>query len=261
MNKTGSTALITGASSGIGAAYAERLAHRGYNLVLVARDRRRLETRATHIRGQTMVAVEVLPADLTTSDGLSDIEARLRDDERIDLLVNNAGAIGVDALEKPDLDEVDRIIRLNVTAVTRLACAVIPRFLAGSNKAIVNVASAVALIPEVRLGIYGATKAYVLSFSQILQAQLGPQGLYVQVVLPSATRTEIWERSGRDIGSLRVVMAVEELVDAALVGFDRRELVTLPSLPALEQWEAFQSARVALSRNLGQEHAAARYKG
>jgi uncharacterized protein len=100
----------------------------------------------------------------------------------------------------------------------------------------------------------------VLSFSQILQAQLGPKGLYVQVVLPSATRTEIWERSGRDVGSLRVVMAVEELVDAALIGFDRRELVTLPSLPSHEQWEAFQSARVALSRDLGQAHAAARYK-
>jgi uncharacterized protein len=101
----------------------------------------------------------------------------------------------------------------------------------------------------------------VLSFSQILQAQLGPKGLYVQVVLPSATRTEIWERSGRDVGSLRVVMAVEELVDAALIGFDRRELVTLPSLPSYGQWEAFQSARVALSRDLGQAHAAARYKG
>jgi uncharacterized protein len=261
MGKTRSTALITGASSGIGAAYAERLARRGYNLALVARNRRRLDTLATHIRAQTNVGVEVILADLTTFYGLSDIEARLRDDERIDLLVNNAGAIGLDALEKPDLDEVDRIIRLNVTAVTRLACAVIPRFLAGSNNAIINVASAVALIPEVRLGIYGATKAYVLSFSQILQAQLGPQGLYVQVVLPSATRTEIWERSGRDIGSLRVVMAVEELVDAALVGFDRRELVTLPSLPSLEQWEAFQSARIAMSRTLGQEHVAARYMG
>ena len=158
-------------------------------------------------------------------------------------------------------NEIDRIIRLNVTAVTRLACAVIPRFLAGSNKAIINIASAVALIPEIPFGIYGATKAYVLSFSQILQTQLGPKGLYVQVVLPSATRTEIWERSGRDVGSLRVVMAVEELVDPALMGFDRRELVTLPSLPSHEQWEAFQSARVALSRNLGQAHAAARYKG
>jgi short-subunit dehydrogenase len=91
----------------------------------------------------------------------------------------------------------------------------------------------------------------VLSFSQILQAQLGPKGLYVKVVLPSATRTEIWERSGRDVGSLRVVMAVEELVDPALIGFDRRELVTLPSLPSYGQWEAFQSARVALSRDLG----------
>jgi short-subunit dehydrogenase len=159
MDKTGSTALITGASSGIGAAYAERLARRGYDLVLVARNHRRRDRLATHIRAQSSVEVEVIPADLTTVYGLSEIEARLRNDERIDLLGNNAGAIGLDALENPDLDEVYRIIRLNVTAVARLPGAVIPRFSAGSNKAIINVASAVALIPEVRLGIYGATKA------------------------------------------------------------------------------------------------------
>ena len=260
MSETRSKALITGASSGIGAAYAERLARRGYDLVLVARDRQRLEARASRIRDEAKIGVEILSADLTTSGGLADVETRLRDDARIGLFVNNAGAIGLDTLEKPDLDEVDRIIRLNVTATTRLVCAVIPRFLAGSNNAIINIGSTVSLIPEVRLGVYAATKAYLLSFSQILQAQLGPRGLYVQLVLPSATRTEIWERSGRNVDSLRAVMAVDELVDAALIGFDRREAVTIPALPSPAHWDDFQSARIALSRNVGHANVAARYR-
>jgi uncharacterized protein len=159
----------------------------------------------------------------------------------------------------PDLDAQDRLIRLNVTAVTRLAGAVTPRFLAEGGGAIINIASVLALAPEVLQGIYAATKAFVLTFSQSLQAELGPQGLYVQAVLPGATRTEIWARSGRDAEAIPGMMDVDELVDAALVGFDRRETVTIPPLPDIGQWRAFSEARQAMLPNFRQEHAAARY--
>jgi short-subunit dehydrogenase len=254
------TALITGASSGIGATYADRLAHRGYDLVLVARDEKRLTALAADLRTKTGVAVEVVPADLTSAADLARIEARLTQDTRITLLVNNAGAAAPGGFAAPDLDAQDRLIRLNITAVTRLAGAIIPRFLAAGAGSIINIASVLALAPEAMPGIYSATKAYVLTFSQALQAELGSRDLYVQAVLPAATRTEIWARSGRDIDAIPGVMEVGELVDAALIGFDRREAVTIPPLPDVAQWNAFAAARQAMLPNFRQEHAAARYR-
>jgi short-subunit dehydrogenase len=253
------TALITGASSGIGATYADRLARRGYDIVLVARDEARMASLAERLRRETGVAIDVQPADLTEKHDLARIEQRLREDERIVLLVNNAGATAPGGFAAPDLDAQDRLIRLNVTAVTRLAGAVVPRFLAQGG-AIVNIASVLALVPELPLGIYAATKSFVLTFSQSLQAELGPRGLYVQAVLPSATRTEFWMRSGRDVDALQGAMDVGELVDAALIGFDRRETVTIPPLPDETQWESFLAARRAMAPNFGNAHPAARYR-
>lgn len=254
------TALITGASSGIGATYADRLAHRGHDLVLVARDRDRMEATAKRLRAETGVAIDVLPADLTESSELARVETRLRGDQRIGLLVNNAGAAAPGGFAEPDLDVQDRLIRLNVTAVTRLAGAVVPRFLAQGGGAIVNITSVLAVAPEIFPGIYAATKSFVLTFSQSLQTELGPRGLYVQAVLPSATRTEIWERSGRSPDTIPGMMDVGELVDAALVGFDRRETITIPSLPDAGQWDSFAAARQAMLPNFRQEHPAARYR-
>jgi short-subunit dehydrogenase len=254
------TALITGASTGIGATYADRFARRGHDLVLVARDQARMEALASRLRRETGVAIDILPADLTVSADLARVEARLREDARIGLLVNNAGAAAQGGFTEPDLEALDRLIRLNITALTRLAGAVVPQFLSKGAGAIINLASVVALVPEFPFGIYAATKAFVLTFSQSLQAELGPRGLYVQAVLPAATRTEIWQRSGRDVNALSGVMEVGELVDAALVGFDRREPVTIPSLPDAGQWETLNAARLAMLPNFGQEHAAARYR-
>ena len=254
-------ALITGASSGIGATYADRLARRGHDLVLVARDRQRLEALAERLRAETGVSVEVLPADLTNKPDLFRVEAKLREDARIGILINNAGAAAPGGFAEPDLDAQERLIQLNITAVTRLAGAVIPRFLAEGGGAIVNIASVLALAPEIFPGIYSATKAFVLTFSQALQAELGPRGLYVQAVLPGATRTEIWERSGRSPDTIPGMMAVDELVDAALVGFDRRETITIPPLPDIAQWERFSAARLEMLPNFRQEHPAARYRG
>jgi uncharacterized protein len=260
MSRNLPTVLITGASSGIGAVYADRFAHRSHDLVLVARDKDRMETLAARLRAITGVSIDILPADLTEPADLRSVEKRLREDDKIGILVNNAGAAAPGGVTNPDLDAFDRLIRLNVTAVTRLAGAAGTRFASRGEGAIVNISSILALIPEFTLGIYGATKSYVLTLSQSLQSELGPSGVYVQAVLPAATRTEIWERSGRSIDDLNVVMGVDELVDAALVGFDRRESITIPSLPDAEQWNSFNGARQAMLPNLAQPHAAERYR-
>ena len=254
------TTLITGASSGIGATYAERFAERGHDLVLVARDSSRLETLASRLRGQHDIAVEVLPADLTRQGDLAAVEARLRDDARIGTLINNAGMPQSGAFLQQSAESIDRLIALNITALTRLAGAAAPRFAASGAGAIVNIGSVVGFAPELGMAIYGATKAFVLFLSQGLSLELAPKGVYVQAVLPAATRTEIWERAGIDVNSLPEVMEVGDLVDAALVGFDRRELVTIPPLQVANRWDALESARQGLLSDIRQAQAAERYR-
>ncbi len=158
-------------------------------------------------------------------------------------------------------DVVSQIINLNITALARLSNAITPRLVRAGGGSIINLASVVGLAPELQLSVYGATKAFVLFLSQGLNIELGAKGLYVQAVLPAATRTEIWERSGMRIEDLPVVMEVEDLVDAALVGFDRRETVTIPPLPDEAQWQALEAARQAMLPNYMQALPAARYRG
>jgi short-subunit dehydrogenase len=254
------TVLITGASSGIGAIYAERFAGRGHDLVLVARDGARLEALAARLREESNVAVEVLRADLTQPNDLSALETRLRDDARIGVLVNNAGMAQSGGFAGQGAEDIERLITLNVTALTRLAAAVAPRFVQSGTGAIVNIGSVVGFAPELGMTIYGATKAFVLYLSQGLHLELAPKGVYVQAVLPAATRTEIWERAGIDVDTLPEVMEVGELVDAALIGFDRRELVTIPPLHVAGRWDALDGARQGLLSDIRQGHAAERYR-
>jgi uncharacterized protein len=258
-NLTNQTALVTGASSGIGAVYADRFAKRGYDLVLVARDRTRMETLAERLRRETGVSIDILQADLTDAGELAQVEERLRTDPRISILLNNAGASIANSFVAQSPDEVAKVISINTIALTRLASAVAPRFVKAGNGAIVNISSVVGLAPEFGLTVYGATKAFVLFFTQGLQLELGPKGVYVQAVLPASTRTEVWERSGYDMNALPPLMEVDELVDAALVGFDRRETITIPSLPDPNQWNAFDAARQVMLPNFNQVHAADRY--
>ena len=252
--------LITGASAGIGAVYADRFARRGHDLVLVARDQARMEELAARLRAEAGVKIDVVRADLAETADLARIEARLRDDDSIGILVNNAGVSAPGGLAGGDLDAIDRLIRVNITAVTRLSGAVVRRFLARGEGAIINIASVLGVAPEFSSGAYAASKAYVLTLSQSLQAEVGARGVYVQAVLPAVTRTEIWAKSGHDVNALKGVMEVDELVDAALIGFDRRELVTIPPLSDASQWETFNAARQAMLPNFSNEHAAARYR-
>ena len=254
------TVLITGASSGIGSIYAERFAGRGHDLVLVARDKVRLDTLAARLREESGVAVDVLQADLTKPGDLAAVETRLRDDTRIGILINNAGMGQAGSFVQQTAEGIERLITLNTTALTRLAAAVAPRFVQSGTGAIVNIGSVVGFAPELGMSIYGATKAFVLFLSQGLNLELSPSGVYVQAVLPAATRTEIWERAGIDVNALNEVMEVGELVDAALVGFDRRELVTIPPLHVAGRWDALDGARQGLMSDIRQAHAADRYR-
>lgn len=254
------TVLITGASSGIGAIYAKRFASRGHDLVLVARDKARLDALALQLREESGVVVEVLQADLTQSADLTALEARLREDTQIGILINNAGMAQSGGFVQQGAGAIEKLIALNITALTRLAAAVAPRFAQSGTGSIVNIGSVVGLAPEFGMTVYGATKAFVLFLSQGMNLELSPSGVYVQAVLPAATRTEIWERAGIDVNTIADVMDVEELVDAALIGFDRRELVTIPPLHVAERWDALDAARQGLLSDIRQANAAERYQ-
>ncbi|MBC3303976.1 SDR family oxidoreductase [Pseudomonas sp. SWRI18] len=258
MNTT-DTVLITGASTGIGATYAERFAQRGHDLVLVARDKTRLDALAATLREKYKVAVDVLQADLTRIDDLKTVEARLRDDARITLLVNNAGAAQSGSFIEQSTDSVANLVALNTTALVRLASAVAPRLAQAGKGAIINIGSVVGLAPEFGMTVYGATKAFVLFLSQGMSLELSPKGVYVQAVLPAATRTEIWDRAGIDVNTLSEIMEVDDLVDAALLGFDRREPVTIPPLHDAARWDALQAARQGLLAQIRQSEVAERY--
>ncbi|WP_420991575.1 SDR family NAD(P)-dependent oxidoreductase [Cupriavidus sp. 30B13] len=256
------TALITGASSGIGAIYADRLARRGYDLILVARNRERLDTLAGRLTTETGRSVEVVVADLGKDADVRRLETLLRDDASITMLVNNAGIGAAAPLLQSDVDKMEAMIALNVTALTRLTYAVAPAFVARGTGTIVNIASIVAVAPEVLNGVYGGSKAFVLAFTQSLQHELAAKGVRVQAVLPGATRTDFWEVAGQPVENLPEawVMSAEDMVDAALSGFDQGEVVTIPSLPEAADWQAFEAARAALGPNLSRREPAARFK-
>jgi short-subunit dehydrogenase len=256
------TALITGASSGIGAIYADRLARRGYDLVLVARNRERLAALSNRITTGTRRSVEILDADLGDKAGLAAVEAKLKQDASITLLVNNAGVGTHTPLVDSDVDAMQRMIDLNVSALTRLTYAAVPGFVARGNGALINIASIVAIAPEVLNGVYGGSKAFVLAFSQSLKHELADKGIQVQAVLPGATATEFWQTGGLPLENLdkAIVMSADDMVDAALVGFDRGELITIPSLHAVEKWEDYEAARRAMFSLLSTNAPAPRYK-
>jgi short-subunit dehydrogenase len=255
------TAFITGASAGIGALYADRLARRGYDLVLVARNRERLDALARRITDETHRSVEVVAADLNDKAELARVEANLRADSSITMLVNNAGVGATAPLLSADVDKMDDLIGLNVTALMRLTYAAAPGFVARGGGAIINIASIVAVAPEMLNGVYGGAKAFVLAFSQSLKHELAAKAVRVQVVLPGATATEFWGIAGMPVEHLpaQIVMSGEDLVDAALAGFDLGEFVTLPSLPDVAEWNNFEAARQLLRPKLSLTKPAPRY--
>jgi len=255
------TAVITGASSGIGAIYADRLARRGHNLVLVARNRERLNTLAERIAVETGRSVGVIVADLNDHADLARVEEVLLTDASVTLLVNNAGVGAPTPLLGPDVERLSRMIELNVTALVRLTCAIVPGFLKRGGGAIINIASVVGIAPELLNGVYGGTKAFVLAFGRSLEKEFGNRRIRVQTVLPGATATDFWDLAGTPLEGLprEVVMDADEMVDAAIAGFDQGESVTIPWLPDNADWEAYEAARQHLIPKLSLSSPAARY--
>lgn len=252
-----SKALITGASTGIGKAYAQRLARRGYRPVLVARDRARLEALAAELGG-----AEVLVADLTQSGDLAAVERKLESDPDISFFLNNAGIATVERHLETSAQTIEKLIALNVTAATRLCLVAGRAFSAQKRGIIVNMASIVALNPERFNAVYSGSKAFLLALSHALTRDLTENGVTIQTVLPGAVRTEIWERAGTSIDRLppERVMELDEMVDAALKGLDMGERITIPSLPDAQDLADAEAARLKLSPNLSRNHPAARYR-
>ncbi len=256
---TQQTFLITGASDGIGAVYADRLARRGHNLILVARRADKLAELADRIRADTGVSVDVIAADLANADDLSRVETRLRTDDAITGLINNAGIAGETSFVEADPAQLTALINLNILAATRLAAAIAPRLAAKGSGAIINISSVTALIPDGFTATYPASKAYVLAFSEALQVELGAKGVRIQAVLPGATRTPIWTEEQLASLPAAIVMDVDDMVDAALAGFDAGEVVTIPALPDMADYDAYIAARSALRPNLSLAQPAPRY--
>nr|WP_310524434.1 SDR family oxidoreductase [Polymorphobacter sp.] len=256
------TALVTGASAGIGAIYANRLAQRGYNLILVARSRDRLDSIAARITDETGRSVEVVEADLGDKADLHRVEALLKSDASITVLVNNAGIGAPVPTWQADVDLMEQMIDVNVTALMRLSYAAAPGFVTRGQGTIINIASVVAIAPEFLLnGVYGAGKAFVIALTESLRRELADKGVRVQAVLPGATATDFWDLSGVPLSGVpaEITMRADDMVDAALAGLDLGETVTIPALPELADWAAYEAARAALVPNLSRAAPANRY--
>ena len=261
MTTSKGTVLVTGASSGIGAVYADRFAARGHDLILVARNSGRLDAIAAKLSAAHGIKVRTIAADLTDRAGLAEVEAVLASDDSITHLVNNAGFGSAAPLAAAPVDEMERMIAINVTAPMRLAYAAVPRFVARGVGTIINISSIVAIGPELLNGVYGGTKSFVLAFSHSLRKELAGTGVAVQVVLPGATGTEFWDIAGLPASNLPEswVMSAADLVDAALVGLDRGEFATIPSLMDGSEWDAWEAARGQMTSHLSSAVVAPRY--
>jgi len=249
MSNDRQVALITGASSGMGLVYAERLAKRGYDLILVARRRERLDELAKRLGLETDRSVEVVVADLANVVDLSRVEKLLSEREDIDVLVNNAGVGALAPMKVVSADALENMIKINVVALTRLSHAVLPGFVRRNRGTIINLASIIAVIPSPAGAGYSGSKGYVLNFSRSLQMELAKTNVVVQTVLPGPVRTEFFGEAKAPFPD-ELFMSAEEVVDSALKALDNGELVYFPSLEQKSAWTEFEAARIALTREL-----------
>lgn len=255
------TAVITGASSGIGSVYADRLAARGHDLLLVARRRDRLEALAEVIGKRHDVTAEIAAIDVTDSGDLASIEAQLRERGDVSMLVNNAGSGALGPTAAVDVDRIDNLIRLNVVALARLSHAALIGFRRRGSGGMINIGSIMAHCPSATAGVYSATKAFVANFTRSLQMEHRGSAIVIQLVQPGPVRTEFFVASGatEDIFPSESFLTAEQLVDAALKGFDNREAVTTPSLLDLSLWDSLETTRKNFLANVGSGSVAARY--
>ncbi|ATB27634.1 SDR family oxidoreductase [Melittangium boletus DSM 14713] len=260
MGKDKGLAVVTGASSGIGAVYAERLAARGHPLLLVARRPDRLARLQEELSREHGVSVKTLVADLESPSGLADVEKRVAADD-VALLVNNAGAGGLGKSAEMTADQLERIIKLNITAVTRLSHAALTSFRKRDAGALVNIGSVVAHLPSAGSAVYSASKAYVLNFTRSLQMEYAGRPIRIQLVMPGPIRTEFFSSQGLSdsVFPTEAYLTAEQLVDAALAGLEAGEEVTVPSMPDVRTWNSLETARVAFMKAIMSGEVASRY--
>jgi short-subunit dehydrogenase len=242
------TAVVTGASSGIGKMYADRLAARGYDLLLIARRADRLKAIAADLETRFGIRVKTLAVDLAQPSGLSQAVDTIASDASVTLLVNNAGTSVFGPSGQASQEVLTNIVALNITALTSLTNAILARFQERGSGTIINIGSVVGFAGYPLTPIYGGTKAYVLNFTQALQQQVAGTGIRVQLVTPASTVSEIWAVMGVDVSDLdpATVMSTENCVDAALCGLDSGELITAPSVHDETLLRSFEAASLAL---------------
>src|SRR5450830_555133 len=230
------TALITGASSGLG--------------VL-----------AKSLTEKYGVTVRAIAADLSVPEDVLRVAKELETNPAITMLVNNAGASTMGPVLDTARDKIDAMDKVNLVALTELTYAALPQFRQRKHGTIINIASVLSIHILPGSAVYSATKGYVMNFTRGLQQELAGTGIAVQLVMPSATATEIWDLSGVPLAQLdqATVMSAEDCVDAALAGLDQGELVTLPSVEEQALWEQFDRARLALFAGARSGQPASRY--
>lgn len=242
------TAVITGASSGIGRVYADRLAGRGYDVMLVARRADKLRSLADDLHARYDVEARAVVADLGDATQLEGVARRIADDGAVTLLVNNAGFSTAGVLADARWADVEAMVRVNVMALARLTLTVLPAFRARDRGTIINVGSVSGFASYAGMTGYSATKAFIHGFTLGLQAEVGGTGVRVQLVAPAGVATEIWDVAGVPLSSLdpAVVMTAEDCVDAALRGLDLGEQITVPSLADRQLLSRYEAAGLAL---------------
>ena len=221
----------------------------------------KLDEVAKRVAGATGRNVRSVAADLSDKADLKRVETLLATDPGITMLVNNAGVGALVSLLESNVDDMETMIDLNVTALTRLTYAVMPAFVARGGGTIINISSAVAIAPEILNGVYGGTKAFVLAFSQSLYKELADRNIRIQAVLPGATATNFWDAAGGSVEQLPARWSCEATMwSTPRCGLDQGEFVTIPSLPDPADWEVYEAARQRLIPNLSLSTSPARYQ-
>ncbi len=243
-------ALITGASSGIGAALAERLARDGHDLVIVARRRERLEALARRLEAETEAAVEVLPADLTEREQLLAVEDRVGADPPVDLLVNNAGFAGYGPMTELEPDYLERLIGVHVHAPMRLTRAALPGMLTRGGGAIVNIASLLALSGPLKGRMsgrttYTAAKSFLLTFTQALAQELEFTGVRAMVCLPGMVETEFHHTQHAHVPLPPALMSAADVAQAIVVGLKLGEIICVPGLEDISLFDQLRDIQQA----------------
>lgn len=246
-------AVVTGASAGIGQAFAERLAREAWDLVLVARRRDRLDELAAQLRAAHARRVEVLVADLTAPEGLRAVEARIAEEPTLELLVNNAGFGTSGPFAELDRDGEEQELRLNVVALLRLTHAALEGFRARGHGSVVNVSSLAGFQPAPYNATYAASKAFVNSFTQAISEELRGTGIRVQLLCPGFTRTEFQDVAGVSKGEIPdfAWMEPEAVVAASLGGLRRGELIVIPGAGNKVMGAMLRLVPSAAARRLG----------